>query len=135
MQSFQEAAISGVCEEEYMRRQFGRLGCRSMSQREVCVAAVRDAPDLSEAVLWHLGDVGDVLVLRVVDVDGDDLVVALALVNHVHDADASHPHEAHWHHRLLHHNEDILHRRCLTCGCSGIGAAVGPTGVMLPVHG
>ena len=61
----------------------------------VLLVVLEEPPDLVEPVLGQLGDVLKVAVLGVVGVDGDDLVVALALVDHLHHADGLGAQEGH----------------------------------------
>jgi hypothetical protein len=45
--------------------------------------------------------------LWVINVHGNDLVIALTLINHVHDTNGPDAQEAHWYYRLLHHNQHV----------------------------
>ena len=61
----------------------------------VLLVVLEEPPDLVQPVLGQLADVLEVAVLGVVGVHGDDLVVALALVDHLHHADGLGAEEGH----------------------------------------
>ena len=71
------------------------------------LVVLEEALKLALAVTGQLIDVGVGGVLGIVDVDGDDLLVALAFVEHVEDADRPSAKDAHGHHRLLHPHQDV----------------------------
>jgi hypothetical protein len=73
----------------------------------VLLVVLEEPPDLVQPVLGQLRDVLEVAVLGVVSVDGDDLVVALALVDHLHHADGLRAQEGHGHDGFLHQDEDV----------------------------
>lgn len=72
----------------------------------VLLVVLEEPPDLVQAVLRQLRNVLEVAVLGVVRVDGDNLVVALALVDHLHHADRFRAQEGHG-------NDGLLGRGCL----------------------
>ena len=73
----------------------------------VLLVVLEEPPDLVQPVLGQLRNVLKVAVLRVVGVDRDDLVVAFALVDHLHHADGLGAEKGHGHDGLLHQDEDV----------------------------
>src|SRR6266849_1328838 len=66
-----------------------------------------DGKTPGKAVGGQLGDVVVVHVLGIIDVDGDDLVVAALVVRHGQDADGARPQHAQGSHGLLTQHEDV----------------------------
>src|SRR5829696_8084149 len=71
------------------------------------LVVLEEAPELRQPVLRQLAVVFVGAVLRVVEVDADYLLVALAFVDHVHHPDRAGPQEAKWLDRFLHQDEHV----------------------------